>query len=39
MKNIQKILYELPTNSKRPLFPRQIKPEPLSPAEIYSDVT
>lgn len=33
-------IYVLPTNSKRPLLPRQIKPEPLSPIpKIYGRVT
>lgn len=35
-----KNIYVLPTNSKRPLLPRQIKPEPLSPIpKIYGGVT
>lgn len=33
-------IYVLPTNSKRPLLLRQIKPDPLSPIpEIYGGVT
>lgn len=33
------VFYVLPANSKRPFVPRQIKPEPLSPTEIYDTVT